>query len=66
LIASAKLDGAGNMPQLVRWAPIDSQGRYHFRIGPGTYELLDPDHKKSIPLNIDSQPEVVHDFRAEQ
>jgi len=65
LIANAKLAGAAS-PQLVRWAPTDSQGRYHFRIGPGTYELLDPEHKKSIPLTIDSQSEVVHDFRADQ
>jgi hypothetical protein len=66
LIASTKLADAAHSPQLVRWAHTDSQGRYHFRIGPGTYELLDPEHKKSIPLTIDSQSELVHDFRAEQ
>jgi hypothetical protein len=66
LIASAKLAGAAHSPQLVRWAQTDSQGRYHFRIGPGTYQLQGPAQKRIISLNIDSQPEVVADFRAEQ
>ena len=66
LVQSARLPAPARSPDLVRWAKTDSQGRYHFRIGPGTYELSSPGHKARIPLKIDSQPEVVHDFRADQ
>jgi hypothetical protein len=66
LVQTAQLARRAKNPGLVRWARTDPQGHYHFRIGPGTYELWDPDHKRRIPLKIDAQPEFVHDFRAEQ
>jgi hypothetical protein len=66
LIQSARLPAPVKSPDLVRWATTDSQGRYHFRIGPGTYELFCPDHKTRRPLKIDSQPEMVEDFRGDQ
>ncbi len=30
------------MPQLVRWCTTDAEGRYRFRIGPGSFELRGP------------------------
>jgi hypothetical protein len=66
LVQSANLPAPAKHPQLVRWARTDSEGRYHFRIGPGTYELYSPAHNARIPLTIDAQPEVVHDFRADK
>jgi hypothetical protein len=66
LVQTANLQAPAKSPQLVRWARTDAEGRYHFRIGPGTYELYNPGHNARIPLTIDSQPEVVHDFRADK
>jgi hypothetical protein len=39
LVQTAQLAAAAKNPGLVRWARTDAEGRYHFRIGPGTYEL---------------------------
>ncbi|HEY2252517.1 MAG TPA: hypothetical protein VGH74_15695 [Planctomycetaceae bacterium] len=66
LVQSAGLPAPAKSPDLVRWAKTDSQGHYHFRIGPGTYELFSPGHKTRRPLKIDSQPEMVEDFRGDQ
>ncbi len=66
LIQTAQLPAPAKNPELVRWAKTDSQGRYDFRIGPGTYELWSPGHKRRIPLTIESQREVVQDFRADE
>jgi protocatechuate 3,4-dioxygenase beta subunit len=66
LIQTAQLPAPARSPQLVRWARTDSEGRYHFRIGPGSYELYNTSHNARIPLTIDAQPEVVHDFRTDK
>lgn len=66
LVQTAELPAPAKHPDLVRWARTDAQGRYHFRIGPGTYSLYGPDHEQSIPLKIDKQPEEVRDFRADK
>src|SRR5262249_39718327 len=66
LVQSAQLPAPAKMPELVRWARTDSEGRYQFRIGPGTYELFNPAHNVRIPLTIKLEPEVVHDFRADK
>ncbi|MFN0051111.1 MAG: carboxypeptidase regulatory-like domain-containing protein [Planctomycetales bacterium] len=66
LIQSATMSVPDRTAQLVRWARTDAQGRYHFRIGPGTYELFSPGHKEQVPLKIERQPEVVQDFRAKE
>ena len=47
---------------LVRWARTDSEGRYHFRVGPGTFDLMDPDYIQTIQLKIESEPEVIQDL----
>lgn len=49
---------------LVRWAHTDSEGRYHFRVGSGTFELMGPEHKQRVMLKIESQPEVIQNFGA--
>lgn len=62
-----KAQAAGPVPliaELVRWANTDSEGRYHFRVGSGTFELMDPEHAQNILLKVESQPEVIRDFRA--
>jgi protocatechuate 3,4-dioxygenase beta subunit len=66
LVQTASLADVAKIPQLVRWARTDAQGRYHFRVGPGSYELIDPDHKSHVPLHIFSEQEVVRDFREGQ
>ena len=49
---------------LVRWAQTDSEGRYHFRVGSGTFDLMDPEQTQKNQLKIESQPEVIRDFGA--
>ncbi|HTI49852.1 MAG TPA: carboxypeptidase-like regulatory domain-containing protein, partial [Planctomycetaceae bacterium] len=66
LVQSAPAVGEGNAKGLVRWAQTDAEGRYQFRVSAGKYELSDPSHKQQIPLTINSQPEVIHDFRTDQ
>lgn len=66
LVQSAEIAGAARAPSLVRWARTDSQGRYRFRVGAGTFEMWGPDHERQVPLKIDSQPEVVEDFQAKK
>ena len=56
----------GEKLNLVRWAHTDSEGRYHFRVGPGDYELLSPGHEVTIPLKIEKQPELVQHFQAKK
>ena len=66
LIQKAQLAAPAKSPDLVRWADTDRDGRYHFRVGPGNYEIWGPGQMPRIPLKIDSESEVVRDFRAEQ
>jgi len=66
LIQTAQLAAPAKSPDLVRWADTDREGRYHFRVGPGTYEIWGPNQMPRIPLKIDSEREVVRDFRAGQ
>jgi hypothetical protein len=49
---------------LVRFGRTDPEGRYAFRVAPGTYQLIGPEPGQAIELTIDSQVDVVHDFRA--
>jgi protocatechuate 3,4-dioxygenase beta subunit len=65
LVQFARLPAPANSPELVRWAATDSEGRYQFRIGPGSYNLYDPGHKAATLLKVDSEPEVVRDFRSD-
>jgi hypothetical protein len=46
---------------LVRWAETDDQGRYRFRIGPGTYELDGPG-QESQELVVHDEARIVKDF----
>lgn len=49
---------------LVRWTKTDSEGRYHFRVGSGRFDIRDPEHQQPVQLKIESQPEVIQDFGA--
>src|SRR5262249_30203633 len=49
---------------LVRWARTDAEGRYEFRVGPGGYDLFDPEHNARVALQVNDQPEIVRDFPA--
>ncbi len=52
---------------LVRWSKTDEDGKYRFRVGPGTYELRLPNaESSSINLQITDEAEVVHDGHAER
>ena len=48
---------------LDRSAKTDSEGRYQFRLGSGTFDLFLPDDNQSVRLEIEEQREVVQDFR---
>ncbi len=43
-----------NGSQLVRWSESDKNGRYQFRVGPGTYELRLLDDKM-MPINVSEE-----------
>jgi len=63
LVQNAQAPGANPINvSLVRWAHTDNEGRYHFLVGPGTFDLMDPGHKQKIQLTIKSQDEVIQDF----
>lgn len=51
---------------LVRWAETDENGRYRFRVGPGTYQLMLPNQlsRKQIRIEVNGQQEIVHDTHA--
>jgi len=66
LTETAQLPAPAKSPDLARWAKTDSQGHYHFRVGPGTYEIVVADQMPRGPLRIGSEREVVQDFRADQ
>ncbi len=48
---------------LVRWAESDEKGRYRFRVGPGSYQLMLPGQPggKPIQIDVDRQQEIIHD-----
>jgi hypothetical protein len=49
---------------LVRWAEIDSQGNYEFRVGPGKFALRLPNtnwRDDAISIDVTDQEEIVHD-----
>lgn len=50
--------------QAVRRSYTDSQGRYHFRIGPGQYQLKAPplSGNDSVPVAVKSEAEIVRDL----
>jgi hypothetical protein len=52
----------GTRPELIRWAIIDSSGRYRLRVGPGEYQIAGPD-MEFADLKIGPEATVYHDFQ---
>ena len=40
----------------------DAQGRYSFRLGPGSYTLMGPARTKNEKITVQDEPELVRDF----
>ena len=57
-----KADGSS----LVRWSTTDRDGRYHFIVGPGVYELTLPNAEETLTVTVDNQGEIVHDTHADR
>jgi RNA polymerase sigma factor (sigma-70 family) len=45
-----------------RWVMTDAQGRYRFCVGPGTYQLVGPQHTEPVTITVTTQREVVQPF----
>jgi Sigma-70, region 4/Protein of unknown function, DUF255 len=45
-----------------RGAGTDAQGRFRFCVGPGTYQLVGPEHTEPVTITVTTQREVVQDF----
>lgn len=54
--------GEGAAESLPRWARVDGDGHYQFRVGPGRYELLGPGHAGKEDLRVENELEIVRDF----
>lgn len=56
--------GEGPRESLVRFAKTDPEGRYQFRVGPGTYSLRGTNGGKPVPVKVEdlAAAEVVRDF----
>jgi len=53
--------------QLARRSITDAQGRYHFRVGPGSYWLMPPllSGKASLPIVVKTEADIVQDLALE-
>ena len=58
--------GEERIETLLRWAKTDGDGRYAFRIGPGTFSKPDKSSPFDEPIQVGDEPEIVYDYQIDR